>query len=166
MAQAAAKVETASAAPHAAPIIKPSAVTWNVEGFVWRECLVRLPQGLTLQDFNDSPTLWRVVQGDATKALRPLDRIRAVAFNGDWMVEAFVSDADRDQVILAGIRKIDTPKRSVPLFEDDTYRVAWNGAGYAVFRKHDNLVMGGQTFTVPEQAKQHLLSLYPTKRSA
>jgi len=30
------------------------------------------------------------------------------------------------------------------LFEDQTYKIEWAGNGYAVFRKSDNVRIGGQ----------------------
>jgi len=149
-----------------APAIKTKALQWQSEGFAWREAFVRLPQGLTLQDLNDAPTIWKNIQGDANTALRQFDCIRAVSYEQTWFVDATVSFADRNQVILCGIKKTDMPKREIVLFEDETYRVDWAGAGYGVFRKSDSVMMGAQTFSTTEGAKQHLISLYPTRKVA
>lgn len=164
MAQQAVKASD-KVAEREAPAMKPDALAWNSEGFAWRDAFVRLPQGLTLQDLNDAPTIWRLVQGNPNTALRQWDRIRAASFEEDWFVDATVSFADRNQVILCGIRKTEMPARSVPLFEDETYKVGWAGTGYAVLRKSDGVNMGGQTFTTPDQAKHYLLSLYPVRRA-
>jgi len=158
------QVDTTNAAIPAArkaPVIKSNALQWNMAGYHWREALVRLPQGMTLQDLNDVPEIWANVQGNNSTALRQFDQIRAVSYDADWLVDATVSFADARQVILAGIKKTELPKRAVALFENDDYRVDWAGSGYGVFRKSDGVMMGGQTFTVPEQAKAHLLNLYP-----
>jgi hypothetical protein len=139
---------------------------WNSDGFVWRECLVRLPSEMTLQDLNDDPGVWSNIQSNAHTALRQFDRVRAVAYDESWMVEATVNYAGRNEVVLAGIKKIDLPKRAVSLFENEDYRVEWAGTGYAVFRKRDNVMIGGTTFAVAEAAKSYLLSQYPTRAVA
>lgn len=148
-----------------APVLKTSALQWQSEGFVWREAFVRLPNGMTLQDLNDSPAIWENIQANAATALRQFDRIRAVAYDQAWIVDATVSFADRKQVLFAGIRKTDMPKRSVALFENEDYRVDWAGSGYAVIRKSDGVVMGSQTYSVPDQARAALLQLYPSRVS-
>ena len=151
-------VETVAPKP-----IKPTALQWQSEGFCWREALVRLPQGATLQDLNDGPTIWRNIQDNKQTALRKWDRVRVVAFDELWFVDATVSHADHSKVVLCGIKKTDMPARSAAMFQDETYKVDWLGSGYGVVRKSDGVPMGNQTFTLPEQAKMHLLSLYRRK---
>ena len=93
-------------------------------------------------------------------------RVTDVAFDESWFVDGTVSHADRTQVIFCGIRKTDMPQRSVALYEDETYKVDWAGTGYGVFRKSDGVMMGNVTFSLPEQAKAHLLSFYPKRVAA
>ena len=59
------KAET-SAVEREAPVIKTPAITWQHEGFCYREAFVRLPEGLTIQDLNDTPTIWRNIQDNGS----------------------------------------------------------------------------------------------------
>lgn len=143
------------------PAISPKTFKWQSEGFAWREAFVRLPDGMILQDLNDHPTAWRKVQSEHWCAFRQWDQVRAVSWDEDWFIDATVSFADMTQVILAGIKKTEMPKRSVTLYEDATYRVEWCGSGYGVVRKSDGVLMGASTYQTVEGARQYLLSLYP-----
>ncbi len=148
------------------PKIKPMTCKWNAEGFAYRELFVRLPEAITLQMLNDEPKIWRAVQADVHTALQKFDRVVAIAFDESWMIDAVVNVAERDSVMLAGIRKISMPQRSVALFADETYRVKWAGSGYGVFRLSDDVMMLQQTYQTPEACKMGLLSLYAkTKRA-
>ncbi len=148
------------------PKIKPLSCKWNSEGFAYRELFVRLPEAITLQMMNDEPRIWRSIQGNVHTALQKFDRVVAVAFDESWMVDAVVNVAENDSVMLAGIRKISLPQRSVALFADDTYRVKWEGSGYGVFRLSDDVMMLSETYQTPEAAKMGLMSLYPKKKRA
>ncbi len=148
------------------PRIKPMTCKWQSEGFAYRELFVRLPEAISLQHLNDEPRIWRSVQADVNTALMKFDRVVAIAFDESWMVDAVVNVAERDSVMLAGIRKISMPQRSVSLFADETYQVAWCGSGYGVRRKADDVMMLSETYQTPEAAKMGLMSLYPkTKRA-
>ena len=135
------------------PKIKPLTVKWQSEGFAFRTLFIRLPESVTLQHLNDEPKIWRAVQGDVNFALMKYDRIIAVAFDESWLAEAIVNIAERDSVILAGIRKISTPQRSVPLYSDETYEVIWAGSGYGVRRISDQVMMLPETFHQPTPEK-------------
>ena len=77
-----------------------------------------------------------------------------------------INVAENDSVILAGIRKVSLPQRSVALYSDETYAVRWAGSGYAVFRKTDDVAMLSETYSSTEAAKIALLGLYPRKKRA
>jgi len=148
------------------PKIKPLTCKWQSEGFAYRELFVRLPEAITLQMMNDEPRIWRLVQADIHTALMKFDRVVAIAFDESWMVDAIVNVAENDSVMLAGIRKISMPQRSVAMFEDETYRVKWAGSGYGVYRLSDDVMMLQETYQTPEACKIALLGLYPrTKRA-
>jgi hypothetical protein len=124
--------------------------------------MVRLPEHIGLQDLNDAAsTLWTIIQSNHQTALRQWDRIRFVAFDESWFADTTVSFADRDQVILTKPAKTEMPARTVALYEDEHYRIGWGGAGYAVYRKKDNVMIGAMQFTTAEQARQHLMNQYP-----
>jgi len=156
---------SASDAPREAPRIKQNALEWNSRGFAYGSAFVRLPEGMTLQDLNDTPTVWQNVQTNAGTSLRKWDTVRAVAFDESWFIDATVNFADGSQVVLCGIKKTDAPTRAISLYEDAIYKVEWAGSGYGVIRKSDGVLMGQQTSTMPEGARAYLLSLYPKQRS-
>ena len=110
------------------PKIKTLSCKWQSEGYAYRTLFVRLPESITLQMLNDEPRIWRLVQGDVHVALMKLDRIIAVAFDESWVVDAIVNVAENDSVVLAGIRKVSLPQRSVALYADETYAVRWAGS--------------------------------------
>ncbi len=148
------------------PKIKPLTCKWQSEGFAFRTLFVRLPESITLQMLNDEPRIWRLVQADVHVALMKFDRIIAVAFDESWVVDAIVNVAENDSVILAGIRKVSLPQRSVSLYADATYAVRWAGSGYGVYRKSDDVAMLSETYSSTEAAKIALLGLYPKKKRA
>lgn len=148
------------------PRIKTLSVKWQSEGFAFRTLFVRLPESISLQLLNDEPRIWRSIQGDVNVALMKFDRVVCVAFDESWLVDAIVNDAQNDQVILAGIRKISMPQRSVSLYSDEAYEVVWAGSGYGVRRKSDGVMMLPETYSSAEAAKMGLLSLYPRKKRA
>lgn len=148
------------------PVIKTQALQWNSEGFCFRQAFVRLPDGFTLQDLNDAPGSWRLLQDNASTALRKFDMVRMVSYDEAWFVDATVSTAERGMVIFCGIKKTSMPERSVALYQDEKYCVEWAGSGYGVFRKADGVMMHGQTYDNAGTAKQALLALYPVKKVA
>ena len=148
------------------PTIKPRALQWNYEGFCFRHGFVRLPEGFTLQDLNDEPEAWKLLQDNASTALRKFDQVRMVSYDEAWFVDATVSHAERGQVIFCGIKKTSMPDRSPALYQDETYCVEWAGSGYGIFRKADGVMMHGQTYDNAGAAKQALLSMYPVKKVA
>ena len=85
----------------AAPLLKPDTLTWNSDGFVWRDARVLLPASAILQDLND-PGIWRSIQSTPQKALRPLDRLTIIAFCQSWLLkDAIVVEADHARAVLA-----------------------------------------------------------------
>jgi hypothetical protein len=141
--------------------IDPSRVTCNVAGFCWREFEVRLPCGATLQDLN-RPDLWRMVQLSPRIALRRLDRVSVLAYDESWIAECVVSGATETGVTLAKPRVTELQARTEVLFQDGTYRVQWQGDGYAAVRVRDGQVM---TPSRPNAtlAERDLKALYPQR---
>jgi hypothetical protein len=97
-------------------------------------------------------------------ALRKFDELRIVDFAESWVADATVSYADHTSVILAKPRITRLPERTVPVFEDDMYRVKWLGNGWGVERKTDGQIMcGGQAFGSAAIAEAELRGLYPRR---
>jgi hypothetical protein len=157
--------EAGAASPEkAAQPIPSNNVRLNAGGMVFQSYFVRLPEGVTAQHLNDDPTIWRRVQSNQNVALRKFDELRIVDFAESWVADATVSYADHTSVILAKPRITRLPERTVPVFEDDMYRVKWLGNGWGVERKTDGQIMcGGQAFGTAGIAEAQLRGLYPRK---
>jgi hypothetical protein len=146
------------------PPIPSDNIKLNTGGMVFQSYFVRLPEGVTAQHLNDDPTIWRRVQSNPNVALRKFDEVRIVDYAESWVADATVSFAGHTSVILARPRITKLPERTVPIFEDDTYRVKWLGSGWGVERKKDSQIMcGGQAFSSAAMAEVELRNLYPRK---
>lgn len=147
------------------PPIPSDNIKLNVGGMVFQSYFVRLPEGVTAQHLNDDPSIWRLIQSNRNVALRKFDELRIVDYAESWIADATVSFADHASVILARPRITQLPERTVPIFEDETYRVKWFGSGWGVERKQDSQIMcGGQTFHTAAIAEAELRHLYPKRR--
>jgi len=144
------------------PVIDPSLVTLNSDGFAWRTFLIRLPQGMTAADLSD-PNIWMKVQVSKW-CLRKFDRLFLVAFNEDWVADVMVTSADGKRAVL-GKPKIEAmPDRYDKPLETDDYRVEFVGGGrYAVFRKSDGHRMTEPAATL-QFAERDLQNLYPSRQ--
>lgn len=149
------------AAPRHAPVIDPARVELQHSGQVWREYLVRVPADFVADDLKE-PGVWRKLQNGSRNALKKFDRITVVAYDETWVAEALVASADVKGAVLAKPRITTLPARFDKLFEDDKYRVAWNGFGYVVERKSDGHAMTSPTANA-ELATRLLASLYPAR---
>jgi len=147
-----------------APIIKSGALSWQSEGYSWREAFVRLPAGMIFQDLQDVPTIWKNVQATRQTALQRFDRVTCVSFDESWLVkDVLVADAGPQHVVLA-IRPGDlirlTSKSAE--FQDERHRIRWAGSGFAVFRRSDDIQMIPTYFANIDAAKSEMYRLlYP-----
>ena len=128
--------------------IKQSAVKIDAQQYR-RNVVVRLPTGITAQDVHDYPKeLWRVAQESPATALQRFDSVLLIAADETWCVDnAIVTDADPQGVTLSFKSVTTLPARSAS-FEDDKYKVFFDGAdGFVVDRKIDGvrLLKGFQT---------------------
>ncbi|TIO26938.1 hypothetical protein [Mesorhizobium sp.] len=144
------------------PEIDPARVTLQQSGQIWREYMARVPADFVADDLK-SPSAWRKVQA-SRNALKKFDRVFVVAFDESWFAEAIVASADSKGAVLAKPRVTTMPARYDALFQDDLYRVAWNGFGYVVERKSDGHAMTQATAN-PELATRLLVQLYPARAS-
>ena len=153
--------EKIAAAPRKTPVIDTNRVTKQAHGMVWAEYFVRVPAGFVADDLKD-PAAWVKVQSSG-HGMRKFDRAMIVAFDESWFAEAIVASADGNGVVFAKPRVTTMPTRYDNLFQDDKYRVVWNGHGYVVERKADAHVMT-QAVANPELAARELARLYPVRR--
>jgi hypothetical protein len=163
------KETTASADARAAPLLKSAALTWNSDNFVWRDCLVRLPKEAILQDLN-VPEIWWGIQSTPQKALRPLDRVTAISFDGSFIVkDVLVIEADHQRAVLA-IRPSDVVRVGqgrTAEWQDDRFIVKWSGVGFHAVRKSDGVEVLPAHFTTLDAAKGALFQEhYVAKRVA
>jgi hypothetical protein len=144
------------------PTIDPARVTLQSSGFVWREYFVRCPSEMVSDDLK-LPGIWSKLQTSGnSKALKKFDKLLVVAFDESWVAECVVASADSKGAVLAKPRITTMPERYDKLFQDDLYRVAWNGFGYIVERKADGHAMTQPTANA-ELATRLLAQLYPAR---
>lgn len=152
---------TLKSAERQVPEIDPARVQIQSSGQVWREFFVRAPAGFVADDLK-TPSAWRKLQVGSRNALKKFDRVFVVSFDETWVAEAIVASADSKGAVLAKPRVTTMPERYDALFSDDTYRVAWNGAGYIVERKLDGHPMTQPTANA-DLAARLLAQLYPQR---
>jgi hypothetical protein len=96
------KASAASADAREPPAMKSHCLTWQSEGFVWREAFIKLPEGMLMADLVDVPEIFKNIQQVRQTELRRFDRVTCVAFDGSWAVkDIMVADADPTGVKLA-----------------------------------------------------------------
>ncbi|MER9936142.1 hypothetical protein [Mesorhizobium sp. M0088] len=142
------------------PEIDPARVQVQAAGQVWREYFVRAPQDFVADDLKE-PAIWKKVQAGRF-GLKKFDRVFVVAFDESWVAEAIVASADIKGAVLAKPRVTTMPERYDTLFQDENYRIAWNGFGYIVERKSDGHPMTQPTAN-PDLAARLLAQLYPAR---
>lgn len=146
------------------PFVDPARVTVDFAGFSRRSLFIRLPQEFIAADLAE-PQVWEKVQGNAAKALKRHDALYMVAYDESWVAEAIVADADGKRAVLAKPRITNLENdRFDGLFEDENYRVSWNGAGFVVIRKRDDHQMT-QPAALASHAERDLRGLYPSGRA-
>jgi hypothetical protein len=152
-----ADTEPVSAQPRKVPLIDPKTAVVHDAGFAHKTLVVQMPDGLTLTDLNENPTVWKRIQADRSgKALGEWD---AVELRGrDMMICARVNHAGADRVTLFGITRHSKPQRDVPLYRDDLYEVRWVAeGGFSYFRCRDNVRMSAYSWPTAESAKMALI---------
>lgn len=132
-----------------------------------RNVVVRLPAGITAQDIHDYPNeLFRLVQESPVSALARFDSVLLIADDETWCIDgAIVTDAGPTSVSLSFKSIITMPTRSAS-FEDEKYRVFFDGGdGFVVDRKLDGVRMLKGFQTLDSAKSEMFKALYP-KRAA
>lgn len=157
MANAAAKKTDTPADPpqRGIPQIEPSWAKLNFSGAEFQSWLIRLPKGAIADDLKEGG-LFKRVQQSGRVTLRKFHNVRLVDFEEKWFADATVGEANASEVILTGIKIVQLPERTRPLFQDEKFEVRWDGIGYAVNRKADNSKLTHHFPT--EQLAMHALS--------
>lgn len=146
------------------PKIDPARVSLDMMGQSSRGWFVRLPDGFIADDLKE-PEAWSRCQASPSKALRKHDRIYVIAYDESWCADTIVASADETGAALAVFRTVSLPVRTRAPFQDDKYRIVWNGAGYHVERKSDNHKMT-ETVANEKLAERDLRNLYPQRVGA
>jgi hypothetical protein len=142
--------------------IKPSSVTIDFVTHTRKYMIVDIDPTLTLQDFNDHPNIWRLVQRDSKKALAA-DYVVELR-SSEWTAFAKVNSVDDGgAVYLYDIHATSRPRRTVGLFSDAQYRIDLVGTRYAVFKVGNPTPHGGVTFETVKQAEQFINQQYGRK---
>src|SRR5262245_39489234 len=86
--------------PREPPEMKSHALSWQSEGFTWREAFVRLPQGMILADLQ-LPEIWKNIQQSRMTSLQRFDRVTMLAYDESWIVkDAIVADAGPTSAVI------------------------------------------------------------------
>ena len=150
--------------PPPAPLrIDPARVSLNHDGYVFGHWFARAPASMTVDDLKISE-IWGPFQAGMTRtrSMKKFDLVTVVAFDETWVAEAMVGDARESGVVLVKLKVSGLPLRHTPMPETELYRVAWNGHGYAVFRKADDHQMS-RAESSAALAERHLRDLQPVR---
>lgn len=151
---------TLKSADRQAPEIDPARVQVQSAGQIWREYFIRAPKGFVADDLKEQ-SIWKKVQ-TGRFGLKKFDRLFIVAFDESWVAEALVAGADTKGVTLAKPRITTMPERYDQLFQDENYRIVFNGHGFVTERKSDGHVMTQPTANA-DLAARLLAQLYPQR---
>lgn len=157
------QAHTGPGAPPDIPEVPVSSVRYNEAGAEWREFLIRLPKGMTIEDCRN-PAAWRKVQADRNAALIKLDRLMVLSYDEDRYAEMICSYANKMEAVVVPMRAGSFRDPDNKLFSDGTYEVIWAGGGYGVQRIKGQVRIGGdRTFPTEQVAISYINSLYPTR---
>jgi hypothetical protein len=100
------KSATADPSLRAIPVISTQFSKLNLSGNEYQHWFIRLPKGAIADDLKE-PSLFKQLQ-ESPKALRRRDTVRLVEYNEAWIAEAMVAEANATEVVLAGVRIINS----------------------------------------------------------
>jgi len=147
------------------PKIAPGRVVTNHVGQVWRDVHVNLPEGLTWQMLMDgADEIWTRVQAKPDTALSAGDRLVLKNYDQSEEATAVVCGANYKMVRLTGLRKYSYDARSTEVAaSDDHHYVKFDGLGFGVWRKKDDVRMYRESFTSLPIAQKKMADLQPQK---
>jgi len=149
------------------PRIKPERVVMNAAGQVWRDVHVNLPQDLSWQQMMDEPTVWSKVQKNPNVAMMAGDRVVLKNFDQSEEATAVVAGCNFEMVRLVGFRKYSYDARSTEVAASDhLYYCKFDGVGWGVYRKQDDVRMLQNSHSTLGLAKTAMFGLHPVKPGA
>ncbi len=142
-------------------------VVVNAAGQCWRDIQVNLPEGLTWQQMMDEPTVWSKVQKNSNVALMAGDRLVLKNYDQSEEATAVVCGCNFEMVRLVGFRKYSYDARSTEVAASDhKFYCKFDGQGWSVYRKEDDVRMLQSSHSSLELAKSAMFKLHPAKQAA
>ena len=147
--------------PPPAPLrIDPKRVELNHSGQLYQSYAVRMPRAATTDDLKD-PSIWEAVQ-TGPRGFRRWDHLLIIAWDESWAAEGIVADARSSGVSLIGLKVWSVPQRFEQLAATEEAVIKWDGDGWRVFRKADNVPQSRSVRSLA-LAERDLRDLYPAK---
>lgn len=149
----------APATPAKTPEIQPNDVQIEAGQFK-RDVLVRAGTDMVSDDLRD-PKIWRKVQANPNKALRPLDHLIILAADESWYVRALVVHGTKSEAVLA-IEKVGSFRAiSDALYNDGAHRVHFERGAFVIRRMNDGVRMDNAGYGTEAEAIRAIANLYP-----
>ena len=127
--------------------------------------IVELDPEITLDDLGNRPDIWRTcLQGNFRGERFQVNDVLEMR-SATWTAWGVISEIDRERMFLYDIRKANRPQRTMPLFEDERYRVGMSGNRFAVYSKvsNDPNPHGNKLFETIDQARRYIAEQYGTR---
>ena len=144
------------------PELAPKHVTINDAGQAFRTVLVRLPEGMTHDDFRTAAR-WKLVQQSQVTALLKFDHLLILSFDESQFWRAIVSHSSKDEVHLVIEKAGSFREVGQAFYTDGTLEVFWNGGGYSFRRIADKVCLDTVSYQTEGQAIESLRKSYPVK---
>src|SRR5262245_57174554 len=119
--------------------LKSTSLTVNRRDFVNKYCIIHMDDSVTLQDIQDNPTLFRVIQKSRDKALSEGDSVELRW--PDQIAFSQVDYADGDEVYLLKPQVFKRRERNRTPWQNATYQVRAINGQWSYFRKSDGVRM-------------------------
>src|SRR5262245_38897773 len=131
--------------------LKSTSLVVNARNFANKSVILHMEDGYTLQDLQDNPNLFRIIQKSRDKSLNEGDSVELrwheqIAFTQ-------VDYADGDQVYLLKPQVFKRRERSSTPWENSLYRVGPFNGQWTYWRKSDGVRMTTMTWPTWEAAR-------------
>jgi len=130
--------------------LKSTSLIVNQRNFANKQVIVHMDDSITLQDLQDSPTLWRVIQKSRDKALSEGDSVELRW--ADQIVFTQVDHADGEEVYFLKPQVFKRRERNRTPWQNQTYEVRAINGQWSYFRKQDGVRMTTHSWPTWEAA--------------
>src|SRR5262245_5928653 len=131
--------------------LKSTALVVNRRDFANKSCIVHMDDNYTLQDIQDNPALFRVIQKSRDKALNALDEVMLVWHERVATTIVDFADAETVQFLKMDVKQRN-PRDRIP-WQNSLYEVRPFNGQWAYYRKQDNVRMSTATWPTWEAAR-------------